>query len=214
MVPSFGRNHSSTRQSSKDLTGRISAGPRGNPGSKQGAVRNAFGGRSCHGHRTLHAQPLRCRINININEENEMARNQSDAPLKTGGEINDSTVYTALVTREGRWWMVSVPGVGVTQARRVGEVEAMARSLVAITNGAPEDTVCLNIHISNVAGIDVEAELAAIATERAQAARLEKEATERATLLAKALADAEVPLRDVGAIFGVSHQRAHQMVTA
>ncbi len=41
--------------------------------------------------------------------------------------------YDVNVTRDGRWWMVEVPAIdGLTQARRISEVEEMARSLIAI----------------------------------------------------------------------------------
>ena len=44
-----------------------------------------------------------------------------------------STTYTVDVTRDGRWWTVSIPAVdGVTQARRLSDVESMARELVAV----------------------------------------------------------------------------------
>lgn len=41
--------------------------------------------------------------------------------------------YTAVVSREGRWWIVDVDGVGTTQARNLTEAQEMAVDLIAIT---------------------------------------------------------------------------------
>lgn len=40
--------------------------------------------------------------------------------------------YRATATREGRWWVVDVPGIGVTQGRTTREAERMAADLVAV----------------------------------------------------------------------------------
>jgi len=33
------------------------------------------------------------------------------------------SAYTATATREGRWWVIDVDGVGVTQSRRSGSCQ-------------------------------------------------------------------------------------------
>jgi hypothetical protein len=49
--------------------------------------------------------------------------------------------YTVRVTREGKWWMIRVPDIdGLTQARRLAEVDDMARSLIAMTTNTPADS--------------------------------------------------------------------------
>ena len=61
------------------------------------------------------------------------------------------TTYKAEVTRaqkkgEGHWWMISVPEIdGVTQARKLEEVEVMARDLIAITLDVELDEVAVEI---------------------------------------------------------------------
>lgn len=53
-----------------------------------------------------------------------------------------SATYSATATWEEGWWIVTVPSVdGVTQARRLGDVESMARELVAVTLDVPLDQV-------------------------------------------------------------------------
>ncbi len=123
-----------------------------------------------------------------------------------------STTYSATATRDGRWWMVHVPEVdGLTQARRLGDAGRMARELVAVTLDVPVEDVEVTVTVAPVEGIDVATAVAAIRDERATAARLEREASDRAAALARELAGRGLPMRDVGAILGVSHQRAHQL---
>jgi hypothetical protein len=122
--------------------------------------------------------------------------------------------YTASVRREGKWWMVDVPAIsGTTQARRLSEAELMARELIAVTLDVPVDGVSVVVTIEAIDGLDDLADrIADIASRREQAASLDRQATREAAELAKALADLDIPLRDVGTVLGVSHQRAHQLV--
>ena len=111
--------------------------------------------------------------------------------------------------------MVSIPAIdGLTQARRLSEASEMAREYIAVTLDVALDEVTVIVEVDSVGGINVRDEMTAIRSERAQAAELERDATARATELAKALAKADIPLRDVGAVLGVSHQRAHQLVSS
>jgi hypothetical protein len=124
------------------------------------------------------------------------------------------TEYTASVRREGKWWMVDVPAIdGATQARRLSEAELMARELIAVTLDVPIDQVSVVVTIETIGGLDDLADrIAGIAARREQAASLDKQATRDAAELAKALVELDIPLRDVGTVLGVSHQRAHQLV--
>lgn len=125
------------------------------------------------------------------------------------------SAYTATAAREGRWWMVHVPEIdGLTQARRLAEVETMARELIAVTLNVSIDDVVVSVSVADVDGIDVADEVATIRAERAEAARLERDAAERAAALARSLVAKDLPLRDVGTILGVSYQRAHQLLSA
>lgn len=54
--------------------------------------------------------------------------------------------YDAVVTRDGRWWMIEVPEVdGLTQARRLDEVEKMAREYIAVTLDLPISQVAASV---------------------------------------------------------------------
>ena len=123
--------------------------------------------------------------------------------------------YVANVTREGKWWMVAIPDIGgLTQARRLSDAELMARELVALTLDAPLDEIAVTVVVENVGEIDVSASLAEIRRGREEAAAMEIESRRQAEQLAKELASAHVPVRDIGTMMGVSFQRAHQLVTA
>lgn len=56
--------------------------------------------------------------------------------------------YRAEVSRDGKFWLIHVSGLDRwTQARTYGEIESMARDLIAIVNGVPEDSFELTISI-------------------------------------------------------------------
>lgn len=126
-----------------------------------------------------------------------------------------ATKYTAHVRRDGRWWMVEVPQIdGLTQARRLGEAGLMARELVAITLDIPVDEVEVEVVVSTIGDVDVMAALERIEEKRAEAARIERQATDGTRALASALRGEGVALRDIGTVLGVSHQRIDQILKA
>ncbi|BBU23272.1 hypothetical protein [Mycobacterium xenopi] len=58
------------------------------------------------------------------------------------------TEYEIEVERDGRWWMIRVPEIDqLTQARRIDEIEDMARSLIAISTDQPIN----DITVQNIA---------------------------------------------------------------
>ena len=123
------------------------------------------------------------------------------------------TEYEVTVTRDGKWWMVGIPAFGgLTQARHVGEAGLMAREWIAVTLDVPIEEIAVNVTVQRVGSVDVAKRLEAIRRERERAAIMEREAIGHTAELAKALADENVPLRDIGAALGVSFQRAHQLV--
>ena len=125
-----------------------------------------------------------------------------------------STTYTVSVTRDGKWWMVAVPELdALTQARRLGDVDTAARELVALETGTALDEVSIDVHVELAAGDgDLTARVADI---RARRDRIEaEEAKVRAdtAAFARELAAAQVPVRDIGTLLGVSFQRVSQLV--
>ncbi len=54
--------------------------------------------------------------------------------------------YTVHAEREGKWWMIRVPAIdGLTQARRITEIEDQARSLIAVSTDTPGSDIDINI---------------------------------------------------------------------
>lgn len=125
--------------------------------------------------------------------------------------------FKAVVSREGKWWMVAIPALnGLTQARRVAEAGLMAREYIAAALDLNLDEVEVSVKFDIEVAIgtrDVTEIVDSIKAGRQQAHVLEQRANEDSEKLAKALAAKSVPLRDVGEILGVSHQRAHQLVS-
>lgn len=120
------------------------------------------------------------------------------------------STYTATAHREGDWWVIDVEGVGVTQAKRLDQVEGMARDMVALMLDVDISTVQVDVHPEvgpELDGLVLSARTAADAAKQAQA-----RATETSRATAKRLADAGYSLRDIGILTGVSYQRIHQLL--
>lgn len=123
--------------------------------------------------------------------------------------------YTAHVYREGKWWMIAVPEIdGLTQARRLADAEAQARSLVSVDQDVAPSEVSIDIVVDSAGTVteigDRQARLFS-ARQREEAAR--EEASRLATDLATDLAHEGIPMRDIGQLLGVSFQRAGQLAT-
>ncbi len=120
--------------------------------------------------------------------------------------------YQVVVTRDGRWWMISVPEIdGLTQARRLSEVERMARELIAVTLDVRLSEVAVVVTFGDIDGIPVNSRIQTIASEKEKAAQLEQDAAAQTKTLVKELVAHNVPLRDIGAMLGLSFQRVHQL---
>lgn len=120
--------------------------------------------------------------------------------------------YDIHVSRDGRWWMIEVPAIdGLTQARRVSEIEDMAISLIATVADVPASEV--EVVIKSVAVGDVDALQVAREVERlrADAQAAEVRASEAARMAVRDLVARQAPTRDIGELLGVSHQRVSQL---
>ncbi|MGH3719033.1 MAG: hypothetical protein ACRDRI_09380 [Pseudonocardiaceae bacterium] len=118
--------------------------------------------------------------------------------------------YTAHVTRDGRFWLVHIPEIDRhTQARNLREIDVMARDLVAIMERVEPDSFELTVDIT-MPGAAAE-HLRRAEHLRAQAARAQADAAAEVRAAAAELRGSGIPLRDVGKLLGVSHQRADQL---
>jgi hypothetical protein len=122
------------------------------------------------------------------------------------------STYTALVSRNGKFWHVEVPEIDrVTQARNISEVDDMARDLIAIMAGIEPDSFELDVRIQ--LPDSVRAHLSEV--ERARG--VETEARSRAATELRAAAaelkNAGLSVRELGAVLGISYQRASQLTS-
>lgn len=121
--------------------------------------------------------------------------------------------YRVDAVRSGDWWAISVPDLrGVfSQTKRLNRVEATAREAIAMM---------LDIEESEVGNIDVQVqppqEVAGLLDELHHSVSVAEEASATAARArreaAKLLRDAGFPMRDIGQLLGVSHQRVSQIL--
>lgn len=120
------------------------------------------------------------------------------------------------VHRDGRWWMVVVPELDqITQARRVAEIEDMARSLIAISTDRPISDIAVEVtSITASDGADLLGAAREIERLRRDAQATEAKATEAARAYARKLTDGGIPVRDAATLLRVSPQRISQLTHA
>lgn len=114
--------------------------------------------------------------------------------------------------RSGRWWLIDVPEVPAahSQARRLDQAEDVARDLIALLTDSDPGSFDVEVNVQLPA--EVRADLDRAEELRQEAARSQHEAALLARSAARRLHDDGLPLRDIGRLLQVSHQRAHQLV--
>ena len=121
--------------------------------------------------------------------------------------------YAVTAVRSGRWWAIEVPDLrGVhSQARRLDQVESMAREAIALTLDAPEDSfdVVVEPDFSSLGGVRDAVETALRERERASAAQ-EAASTAMRHAVSEVRASGYTS-RDAGMLLGVSNQRISQI---
>lgn len=120
--------------------------------------------------------------------------------------------YKALASRDGKYWLVHIPELDqYTQARTLAEVQPMARELISLLEGIPEDSVELEWHTQLSDSVSHHLELAY--KYAGDAAWYQAEAANERRFAARAMKDEGMTVRDIGAALGVSHQRAQQLLS-
>lgn len=135
------------------------------------------------------------------------------------------TSYTATVTRDGRWWMITIDALAghrsadgavnlstTTQARRLADVPAEARDFICtVTDSAPSD---VDVQFTvNVEGFDATGAAEDVRRHRQLATEHAEAAKRNAQALARQLAAHGVAVRDIGELLDLSYQRAQQLIT-
>ncbi len=124
----------------------------------------------------------------------------------------DRKMYRVDATREGRWWIVSVPAIDYrTQARALGEIEEMGRDLIATMEDVEPNSFDVDLHVTIPSDIREQLD---------EAARLEQQARDNSAAAARdrraaarALRDRHgLPAVDVATVLGVTRARAYQLL--
>ncbi|WP_329109020.1 type II toxin-antitoxin system HicB family antitoxin [Micromonospora sp. NBC_01699] len=118
--------------------------------------------------------------------------------------------YTATCTRTDNWWAITVaelPGV-FSQARRLDQVEAMARdAIAALLDVSPES---FDIEVRP----EVPGEVNAARRARARLVEAERSAEEATVEAARKLLAEGYTVRDAGKLLGISPQRVSQLTAS
>jgi hypothetical protein len=129
------------------------------------------------------------------------------------------TTHTAIASPDGRWWFIRIPGLGnnpdeglPTQARRLTEVEPMARDLIAVYLDVPEDSFDVEVRVELPA--TVQQHLQRAADLRGRATLAQSEAADEYRAAARELKATGLTVREIGKALDVSHQRAQQLVAS
>jgi len=120
---------------------------------------------------------------------------------------------TVNAERSGKWWVLDAPEAGaVSQCRSLSQADAEMREAIAFQLGLPEDGFVIDVHVV------VPEEYKALATQATKLRDQAEEASRLASLTwrraAKVLADRRMSVRDIGAVMGISHQRAAQLLAS
>ncbi len=125
--------------------------------------------------------------------------------------MTERKTYRVTVERDGRFWLIDVPEIErVTQARRLEQAEAMARSLISIMTGEPEDSFDVEIQTKLARELG-EIVVRAVAA-KGRAAAAQAEASNALRQAAHALVDADMTIRDAAEFLGITHQRVAQLL--
>lgn len=121
--------------------------------------------------------------------------------------------FTATAQRDGDWWIVQCDQwpAALSQVRRLDQAAEANAEAIAFVADLPEGAIEVDVRV--VLPAELEAELEE-ADGLAQAARHDNEvASQKRRKVARALSKKGYTVRDIGAVFKVSHQRAHQLIS-
>lgn len=121
------------------------------------------------------------------------------------------TEYLVRASREGRWWVLDVEGVGTTQARNLTEAHEMVLSLITLMEQVPADSVELTIVPDLGPELVDEVHQAKVAS--GELAHIQQRAANLSRRVVRRLVrDAGITGRDAAIILGVSPQRISQLL--
>jgi hypothetical protein len=123
--------------------------------------------------------------------------------------VAEVKTYKATATREGKWWVVDVHGVGATQGRSTSEAEAMAADLVHAMVGVPLRDVSVEVDFRLPDEVRSEAE--AVREAMDEAAQAQERAAAMSRKLVHRILKSGMSKRDAARALGLSPQRVSQL---
>jgi hypothetical protein len=120
--------------------------------------------------------------------------------------------YTIRAERSGDWWALDVPELkGVhSQSKRLDQAPAMIEDVIELLYDRAPGTYDLKVEIVNG---ELRALIELLATARAAADAAATAARDKQIEVAAQLRDSGLPVRDIGRLLGVSHQRISQILS-
>ncbi len=127
-------------------------------------------------------------------------------------EVSERKTYDVRTWREEGFWVIDIDELGLTtQARRLDQVEYMARDAIALWLDAAEES--FDVAVQRRIPEEIASRVGHLSEARERASRAQAEAAAEARELARSLHEAGYPMRDIGELLGVSYQRAQQLST-
>jgi hypothetical protein len=120
--------------------------------------------------------------------------------------------YTATARRDGRWWIVQCDQhpSALSMVARLDQAAEVHREAIAFVADVPEDQV--EVDVRPVLEPELSSELDEASHLAEQAKQAEEQAGVKRRRVARRLVASGLTVRDVGAVMGLSYQRAHQLV--
>ena len=115
--------------------------------------------------------------------------------------------YTATATREGKWWVIDVPGVGVTQARNLAEGHAMVNDLIEVMTGEAPASASIVVDVKGVKVVRAKSAQRRIAKAEQELMKASREVRD----VVHQLRAAGLTQDDTAIALGVSRQRVQQL---
>lgn len=122
------------------------------------------------------------------------------------------TRYTADAVRDGRWWLLTVDGVGATQSRSLRDASDAVRGMVSAVRDVDPSTV--EVTVRPQIGPDVLEHVEAARESVGRAARLQAEAAAQSRAAARELLSIGLTGKDIATILDVSPQRVSQLLAS
>lgn len=153
-------------------------------------------------------------LRIPIPRHNEVSERTTldiinESEQKLGKGVVAMSNYDVLVQPDGRYWYVQVPAIErSTQAKGLDDIEPMAKDLITVMN----DDDNPELKVTFVLPKQAKQHVTEMFRQREIAKKANAQAAAESRLAARALRNEGLTYRQIGALLGVSYQRAFQLV--